>query len=242
MIMGSSGAYVWLNWPTIYQNHLEANMVEKQSTRGFAGVAAVFLKATIVGGLVFLLPLVILSLLIGQAVKLASKIVRPVLTALPDSAMTAGIVTAVAIAALVAFAIAAGLFARTRTGKSVARWFENSMLSGVPQYQVAKSMAEGLTTMEHDQSVRPILVSIEEGWQLGYLLSELNDGWVMIFLPQAPTPMSGNIMYFPSERIVPLRITMVQAMGIVKRMGAGSREALQGIHLSGPSALSTTGV
>jgi len=39
------------------------------------------------------------------------------------------------------------------------------------------------------------------------------------FLPQAPTPISGNVMYLPAERVRLLSITMVDAMSIVKRMG-----------------------
>jgi hypothetical protein len=33
-------------------------------------------------------------------------------------------------------------------------------------------------------------VSIEDGWQIGYLLEQLENDWVAVFLPQAPTPMS----------------------------------------------------
>ncbi len=38
---------------------------------------------------------------------------------------------------------------------------------------------------------------IEGGWQMGYLLETLENGWLSVFLPQAPTPMSGNVMQDP---------------------------------------------
>ena len=47
---------------------------------------------------------------------------------------------------------------------------------------------------------------------MGYLLEPLENGWLSVFLPQAPTPMSGNVMYFPADRVKPLNITMVEAM------------------------------
>ena len=81
------------------------------------------------------------------------------------------------------------------------RWFENSLLGGLPQYQLVKSMAEGLAHVESAESVDPALVSIEGGWQIGYLPEPLEDGWVTVFLPQAPTPMPGNVMYLPAERV-----------------------------------------
>ena len=56
-----------------------------------------------------------------------------------------------------------------------------------------------------------------------------------MFLPQAPTPMSGNIMYFPMNRVRTLDITMVQAMSIVKAIGVGSSAALRGVDLKLPS-------
>jgi uncharacterized membrane protein len=67
------------------------------------------------------------------------------------------------------------------------------------------------------------------------LLEPLENDWVTIFLPQAPTPMSGNLMYLPAGRVRPLGISMVTAMAIVKRMGVGSGEALRGADLTLPA-------
>jgi len=114
-------------------------------------------------------------------------------------------------------------------------WSENFLLGGLPQYQLVKSMAEGLAQVENAESVHPALISIEGGWQIGYLLEPLENGWVTVFLPQAPTPMSGNVMYLPVDRVRPLGITMVQAMAIVKRMGVGSAKALSGADLTLPA-------
>jgi hypothetical protein len=47
--------------------------------------------------------------------------------------------------------------------------------------------------------------------------------------------MSGNIMYFPTNRVRTLDITMVQAMSIVKAIGVGSSVALRGVDLKLPS-------
>jgi uncharacterized membrane protein len=94
-----------------------------------------------------------------------------------------------------------------------------------------KSMAEGLAHVENVEGVKPALISIEDGWQFGYLLEEVGNGWVGVFLPQAPTPMSGNIMFLPAERTKPLGISMVQAMAIVKRIGIGSADVLRGVDL-----------
>jgi hypothetical protein len=92
-----------------------------------------------------------------------------------------------------------------------------------------------LAHIENASGLKPALVSIEDGWQIGYLLEKLANDWVAVFLPQAPTPMSGNIMYLPSNRVRLLGITMVEAMSLVKSIGAGSGAALRGVDLKLPS-------
>ncbi len=131
---------------------------------------------------------------------------------------------------------AAGIVARTAVGRRITRWSENSLLGRLPHYQLLKSMAEGLAHIESASGLKPALVNIEDGWQIGYLLEHLENNWVAVFLPQAPTPMSGNIMYFPANRVRPLGITMVQAMSIMKAIGVGSGAALRGVDLTLPCA------
>jgi uncharacterized membrane protein len=187
-----------------------------------------FLKATIAGGLLFLLPAVLIVIVLGYAMRLAGKVAKPISDLLPvDAVVGVGGVTILAVLVLVVVSLVAGLFARTIAGKRIMRWSENSLLGGLPQYRLVKSMAEGLAQVESTEGVNPALVSIEGGWQIGYLLEPLENGWVTVFLPQAPTPMSGNVMYLPANRVRPLGITMIQAMAIVKRMGVGSAKALR---------------
>jgi uncharacterized membrane protein len=193
------------------------------------------LKTTIIGGLLFLLPIVLVSIILGHAMQLAGKVAHPISKLLPDAVIGIGGITVLAVLVLVIFSFLAGLVARTNTGKRIMRQFENSILGNLPQYQLVKSMAEGLAKVESAEGVKPTLVSIEGGWQIGYMLEELENGWVAVFLPQAPTPMSGNVMYLPADRVRPLDITMVQAMAIVKRMGVGSGDVLRGTDLSLPA-------
>jgi uncharacterized membrane protein len=145
-----------------------------------------------------------------------------------------GAVTVLSALVLVIVSFGAGITARTYSGKYLTRWFENSLLGRLPQYQMLKSMAEGLTQLENASGIKPALISIEGGWQMGYLLEPLENGWLSVFLPQAPTPMSGNVMYLPADRVRPLDITMVEAMAIIKRIGVGSGQALRGADLKLP--------
>jgi uncharacterized membrane protein len=192
-----------------------------------------FLKTTIVGGLLFLVPVILLIAILGHAMRMLSKIAAPIAAAFPAHEV-AGVAIATVVAALILLLLAflAGLVARTETGRSVMRWFEESLLGGLPQYRMMKTMAEGLAQVEDASGIKPALVSIEGGWQIGYVLEEMRTGWTAVFLPQAPTPMSGNVMYMPSDRVRPLDMPIGEAMLLVKRLGVGSAHALRQADLT----------
>jgi uncharacterized membrane protein len=204
--------------------------------RTFSQSMLLFAKATLIGGIVFLLPIVVALIVLGHALSLAGKAAKPLIGLLPQALAGALTVTMVAVLVLLLVSLGAGLFARTRAGKRVMAWFESSLVGGLPQYQLVKSMAEGMAQVENAKGVMPALIYVEDAWQLGYVLEGLHKDWVGAFLPQAPTPMAGNILYVPVERVRRLDISMVQAMAIVKRLGVGSAEALRGVDLTPPES------
>lgn len=194
--------------------------------------AKTFVKATVVGGILFLIPVVLLLLVLKHAMQFATTVARPI--AAHFSAPEVGgvaLVTIIAALVLVAVAFGAGLLARTTVGRRITRWFEESILGGLPQYRMVKSMAEGLAQIEGGNGMQPVLVRGDEGWMLGYQLETLPDGWVAVFLPAAPTPMSGNVLYVSAERVRPLDIGMPEAMKLVKSIGVGSADTLRGVDL-----------
>ena len=194
-----------------------------------------FLKTTLIGGVMFLVPLAVVLVVLKHAMGFAGKVAKPVAAQFPQ-AEVAGIAVATLVAALILLLIAfgAGLLARTPTGRRITHWFEESLLGGLPQYRMVKSMAEGLTQIESGEGMRPVLVRGDDGWQLAYRLEELPGDWVAVFVPASPTPMSGNVMYVPAHRVQDLQIGMPAAMKLVKSAGVGSAEALRGADL-GPS-------
>ena len=201
---------------------------------GFGAYVWSATKATLIGGLAFLLPLVVVLAILGKAMAFSAHLMEPVIKHIPPSPLTASIVGAASLVALIVVSLAAGLVARTRLARRVVKQLEDTVLGGIPQYQFAKSAASSFTQLEQSEGLEPVLVSIEDGWQLGYQIEVLHDGWVAVMLPQSPTPMAGNVMYFSADRIRKLDITMMQAMSIVKRLGAGSADALKTTHL-GPA-------
>ena len=192
-----------------------------------------FLKATLVGGLMFLVPVALLAVVLRHALQFAGKLAEPLAAVLPVSHVGGvAVATLIAIAILLVVAFLAGLLSRTGPGRRVTHWFEESILGGLPQYRMVKSLAEGLTQLETGGDMQPVLMRGDEGWMLGYQMEELPDGWRVVFLPASPTPMSGNVMYVEATRVKPLDLSMRDAMQLVKRLGIGSAEKLQGTNLA----------
>jgi uncharacterized membrane protein len=196
-----------------------------------------FLKTTIVGGVLFLVPVALLLAALGHALRLAVKITQPISSGLHldqiGKIAGIGMVTILAVFLLFLVSFIAGLVARTKMGGLISGWFENSFFDSFPKYQTFKSMAQGLEQLESENNdLKPVLVSMEGGWQPGYLLEPLEHDWVAVFVPHAPTPMAGTIRYFPADRVRVLDIPMSTVTEIVKNMGVGSRTALRGTNLS----------
>jgi uncharacterized membrane protein len=201
-----------------------------------------FFKTTIVGGVLFLLPVALVLMVLNHALQLAEKIIRPISQNLDFDHKVAGvgIVTVLTVLLLVIVSFAAGIVARTRAGQRISGWLESSFLGNLPQYQLVKSMGEGLAQIEGADDLKPALISFDGGWRIGYLLESLEHGWVAVFVPQAPTLTSGDVFYLPADRIRLLNISMMQARAIVKHIGIGSGKLLRGTNLA-PPAMSAIG-
>jgi uncharacterized membrane protein len=199
-----------------------------------------FVKTTIIGGVLFLLPVGVIVFILSRVLQLVLKLFGPLSRHLHldqlGSVAGIGVGTLLAVLALILVSFSAGMIARTALGARASHWLERSPIGVLPHYRMIKALAEGFAHIEDAAGLKPVLVSIEGGWQIGYLVETIADGWLAVFLPQAPTPMSGDVMYFPPSRVHPLDMTMVQAAAVVKRLGIGSRDALRGAKLGGWAA------
>jgi uncharacterized membrane protein len=196
-----------------------------------------FLKSTLVGGVMFLVPVVLVVIVLKHALQLAGQLAQPLAEVLPIRQVGGvAVATIIAVVTLLLIAFLAGLLSRTGPGRRVTHWFEESILGGMPQYRMVKSLAEGLTQIESGEGMQPVLMRGDEGWMLGYQIEEMPNGWRVVFLPASPTPMSGNVMYVEASRVRPLDLTMHEAMVLVKRLGIGSTAALSGVQLGAAGA------
>lgn len=186
------------------------------------------LTATALGGIVFLLPLLIIVVLLGHALRLVQPIVHPIANLFPAQTFeTTAIAAMISLLGLFLICLLAGVVARTRIARYISGSIDNRIESRIPLYRIIRSTIRGFAAVEKDSSVIPVLARFDDAWQIGFILEENTDGLSTVFIPQAPTPMIGTVYYMEESRLKRLNITVGQAFRCVAQMGLGSRELLR---------------
>jgi len=199
-----------------------------------------FIRTSLVGGILFLLPIVVVAIIVGKALAIAGKIVGPLAAHLPeDSVFGLDMPRLMAIGLLVLFCFLAGVFARTKLAQKGVIWLETTVLSNLPGYEFFKNLSGNLLGHETKQTFPTVLARIEDAWQLGFLIERLEDGQVAVFVPGTPSPQSGSLYFMTEDRIRLLDIPSSAATKCLKRYGLGAN-ALLGNLLSTAGPIGTS--
>ncbi|MGB5359889.1 MAG: DUF502 domain-containing protein [Eudoraea sp.] len=188
-----------------------------------------FIKTTLIGGLFFVIPVVLLALIIGKVLDVFRKLVAPIADKIPIEAIggiTISRIIALLILLLVCFI--AGLFAHTKKIKELRKWIETNILSHIPGYTLLKGMTESAAGIESDDLKDVVLVNIEEVWQIGFLMDKIDDELCSVYIPGAPNPMSGDVFFVKNERLKILDLPELSAMKIYKKLGLDAKKILNG--------------
>jgi hypothetical protein len=57
-----------------------------------------------------------------------------------------------------------------------------------------------LAGIETNENLKPTIVRVHNGWQIGFLVDAFNDGHVAVFIPGAPDPSSGVVQIISSDK------------------------------------------
>ena len=120
---------------------------------------AQFVRTTIVGGLFFLAPIVVLIVILAKAFDYAKKGLNAVVVHIPAASdLSAGAATVLAVALVALVCFLAGFVARTVTAQRVIDALESSVLSKIPAYDYLKqesASALGVAEIaEHPRGLR----------------------------------------------------------------------------------------
>lgn len=188
-----------------------------------------FLKATILGGLFVVLPVVLIYLILVEVMQLAVVLATPIADLFPVGTfdkLTSP--TLVGILLIVGVSFVFGLLMLAGPGRALGRWIESKVLSPLPGYRVIKTLTRSMGNMDETDVFKPALLRSEDGSrEIVYLIEDHGNGQVTVMLPWALTPMAGTIKIVDRNRIEPLKASLADVTKVLGHWGVGSRELLE---------------
>jgi uncharacterized membrane protein len=185
-----------------------------------------FVKTTVIGGLVFLLPFAFVffavSYVIGHLLPLFHRIADQLHVPLLRGAT---LVVVLVTSFMVLLCFVAGLIARSALGGRMRGWIETNLLGRVPVYRLVQSVGEELGGQNATMQVALVWT---DGWQLAFVVERHSDGYATVVVPDAPQATGGTILYLPENRVQPIGAKVVDVLKIQRRMGFGSAQLLTG--------------
>lgn len=186
-----------------------------------------FLKTTVLGGILFLVPIIVFIAIIGKALQITGKLAIPFAGLLgADKFVGIAVAELIAIALLVLICFIAGLAAKTPRAKKFVQSLEVNVLEKIPVYDLLKTKAQSALSFEETEGMTPVAARFDDSWQLAFEIERIDGGKVVLFVPGAPDPWSGSVCVVTEDRITPLDLTVKSTVNLMKRLGKGTTEAL----------------
>ena len=187
-----------------------------------------FIKTTIIGGLVFLIPVGLIAIVLLKIYSVMLKAAQPISAIVPIDSI-GGIAIANILAALIILAICflAGLLARIGpVARSVDR-AEAAILQKLPGYTVFKGMTSILSP-DQEQYLKPVIITMPSSARIGLEVGRMSGGRVVVFFPGAPSTWSGSVHLVEEERVERIDIPIQSVIEHTEQLGKNSEAILAG--------------
>lgn len=186
-----------------------------------------FLKTTAIGGLVFLLPLIVIGFFVGQVVPIVLTVAKFLNETLGFKTATGYLILlGLSVAVIVLVCFAAGIVARWTIGKRVGGFVERNLTMIFPRYSIYKDqLAGGLDAESLRGRMKPALVDLHGVRRPVLEIERSPGGLVTIYLPGAPDPWSGTIGFVEPHEITPIETDLGEFLAVFERLGRGAAAA-----------------
>ncbi len=115
-----------------------------------------------------------------------------------------------------------GLLARSAPAKKVYRSLDTT-LSSVPGYAFVKGFADSMSRSEEQaKSFIPVIARFDDNAQISFEIERTPEGSVVVYLPGAPNPWSGTVVYLDQSRVEKLDMSVSDAIKSIQALGRGS--------------------
>ena len=188
---------------------------------------AEFLKTTVIGGLFVLLPVLLLSMLLAEALQLVVALATPIADLFPKGVFDqAEAPVLIALILIVGVSFLLGLALRSAALSRLGGWIESSLLSRLPAYTVLKRLTKGFAK-EEAAAFKPGLLISAEGWKdIVYVVEDHGDGQLTVLVPWAPAAFSGSVKVVDRERVEKLDANLGDVSKVLSLWGMGTRDLM----------------
>jgi len=179
-----------------------------------------FIRTTLTGGILFLLPTVLLTMILSRAYQILIKLSAPLARKMPELIMGLDGSNLLAILLIVVICFFGGLVFRSRR---VRRWIgglEETVLVYLPGYFMLKSIAADAVG-NSDHNMTSVLVKDGDTWNIGFLVEE-DAKYCTVFIPEAPRHDSGEVKIVPAEWVKKVNVGANKTALSLKRYGKGA--------------------
>jgi uncharacterized membrane protein len=180
-----------------------------------------FIRTTITGGVLFLLPIVVLFFIFDKAYSILSRISEPIAAKIPDVILGFDGSALITVLLLILICFTAGLVFRSKRIRKALGKLEDNVLTYIPGYSLLKSITADSLGQEVEYKLLPVRVGDGDSWLLGFLIEE-GKTHSTVFLPDAPRCDAGEIRILPSSSVIKLDISTSKFTKIIKSYGLGA--------------------
>jgi uncharacterized membrane protein len=180
-----------------------------------------FILTTLIGGVVFLVPVVILGVVIIKAAGFMMVIAEPLADWFPvDSIGGVALANIIALLAVIVVCFLAGLLARHALASNIVEQLESKVLVNVPGYMMVKNLVSGFDESKA-AGLKPVALQLGTAERLGFEIQKLPDGRSMVFIPSSPSPFSGITQLLPPEQVTYLDVPVTKIIEVTENFGHG---------------------
>ena len=186
-----------------------------------------FLKTTIAGGILFLIPVVVIIFVVAKAFSILQAISKPIAAKLPFTNI-AGVAddTIVTVVLLLLICFLAGIFMRTKLANRIVKWLQDRILVYIPGYSYVQALSTDWFSKERTANWKPASIFVDDNEVICFVVDETED-YCSIFLPSAPSPSSGSICVRKKRDVTFLPITMSETIVMIRQLGKGASSQIQ---------------
>jgi uncharacterized membrane protein len=192
-----------------------------------------FLKTSIIGGVVVILPMFIFIMVFKWLFGWVTDIIQPLTDLIvTESHMSEIIADALVIAIILISCFIIGIIVKTKIGKFMHENLESRILKIAPGYSTIKEIVMQFIGKKFPfSSVALVRIFENDTLVTAFITDSHPDGSYTIFVPTAPNPTSGFIYHVKGKYVHHVDIPIEEAMRSVITCGAGSKKILSRLGL-----------